>query len=551
MALAGSTPNERTVRSWTSPSRRPSAPRSSPTTAPCGPRRCSTSAARPRRAPRRTPPGHRGGVRPAEPRSGPWPRHPPGATISTASAAPPVRSAASSTSASTQPAPRGARARWAARAGRPPRRRAPERRRATASTMPGVRTTRSTPGAVGPDSGRDRWSLGAPTHRVLAGVEHPHGPTVLVGQTAGRRPPPRVRPCPRTRRRWRAGSPARPRAAPRGVGLEVGRLDPRGAQRERPVARGQRQRRSRPPASCAGPAPCRPAGEPPRASRRPPSRPPVGHGHQSVGGAVSSANPPSPSATAAPTRWAIPPSSAARCGGGHLVAAAAATARPASIDVHASRIVCQPVQRQRWAASARSTAHPIDPRPGPLRRRPSRRRTMPGVQNPHWLPPVEQKAAAHASPHLPGPARPTVVISRPATRRTGVTHATRGAPSTSTVQQPHWPWGLQPSFTEVTCSTPRRASSSEPSPSTSTACPSREKLHGHGRPRTRTSRPGHPNEPPPEPGPLERAEAGRRSTTPPRRRRSIAGSAATSRWTASSSAVPRPAPRDRGGRAQC
>ena len=29
-----------------------------------------------------------------------------------------------------------------------------------------------------------------------------------------------------------------------------------------------------------------------------------------------------------------------------------------------------------------------------------------------------------------------------------MTQATRGEPSTQTVQHPHWPWGLQPSFTE-------------------------------------------------------------------------------------------------------
>ena len=61
---------------------------------------------------------------------------------------------------------------------------------------------------------------------------------------------------------------------------------------------------------------------------------------------------------------------------------------------------------------------------------------MPGVQNPHWLAPVAQNEAAQRSrTSASSPSR--VVIARPATRRTGVTHATRGAPSTSTVQQPH------------------------------------------------------------------------------------------------------------------
>ena len=51
--------------------------------------------------------------------------------------------------------------------------------------------------------------------------------------------------------------------------------------------------------------------------------------------------------------------------------------------------------------------------------------TMPGVQNPHWLPPVATSAAHHRS--LSGAGRPSrVVIWRPWRRRTGVTHATRG-----------------------------------------------------------------------------------------------------------------------------
>ena len=60
-----------------------------------------------------------------------------------------------------------------------------------------------------------------------------------------------------------------------------------------------------------------------------------------------------------------------------------------------------------------------------------------------------------------------VVTTRPAARRSGVTQATRGWPSTSTVQQPHWPCGLQPSFTERTPKRSRSASASE-HPSSST-----------------------------------------------------------------------------------
>jgi len=83
---------------------------------------------------------------------------------------------------------------------------------------------------------------------------------------------------------------------------------------------------------------------------------------------------------------------------------------------------------------------------------------IPGVQKPHWLAPVEAKAAAHRSA---SGSPSTVVTDRPATRAAGVTQATRGAPSTSTVQQPHCPCGLHPSFTDRTPRRSRRASSSD------------------------------------------------------------------------------------------
>ncbi len=63
---------------------------------------------------------------------------------------------------------------------------------------------------------------------------------------------------------------------------------------------------------------------------------------------------------------------------------------------------------------------------------------IPGVQKPHWLAPVEVNASTQR--WRTSASRPSsVVMSRPASRATGVTHATRGAPSTSTVQHPHWP----------------------------------------------------------------------------------------------------------------
>ena len=53
-----------------------------------------------------------------------------------------------------------------------------------------------------------------------------------------------------------------------------------------------------------------------------------------------------------------------------------------------------------------------------------------------------------------------MVTERPATRANGVTQATRGCPSTQTVQQPHWPCGLHPSLTVWTPNRSRSASSS-------------------------------------------------------------------------------------------
>ncbi len=96
---------------------------------------------------------------------------------------------------------------------------------------------------------------------------------------------------------------------------------------------------------------------------------------------------------------------------------------------------------------------------------------MPGVQKPHWLPPVSTSAPAQRVRTAAGsPSR--VVTLRPSRRRTGVTHETRGAPSTQTVQQPHWPWGLQPSLTDRSESCSRRTSSRVASSSaTSTSAP--------------------------------------------------------------------------------
>ena len=114
---------------------------------------------------------------------------------------------------------------------------------------------------------------------------------------------------PRRRRRWRAATRLAAGLAPRRVGLEVGRLDPRRAQRAVPVAGRQRRAAARPPPSCAGPAPCRPRPAPRRASRRRPSRRRRRARRRARRPArCRRRSPPRPSATSGPTRCGTPPS---------------------------------------------------------------------------------------------------------------------------------------------------------------------------------------------------------------------------------------------------
>ena len=184
---------------------------------------------------------------------------------------------------------------------------------------------------------------------------------------------------------------------------------------------------------------------------------PSGTATSASDGARSSAKPPSPSATSGPTCCGVPPSSAER-------RAAATRSRPGSATgraVAAATMDRHPVHRHRWASNACSTAAGGA---GPPAVSSAASRTMiPGVQNPHWLAPAWQKASAQR--RRTGSARPSSVVTvRPATRRAGVTHATRGMPSTRTVQQPHWPWGLHPSLT-LRCPSRSRSTSSRVAPS--------------------------------------------------------------------------------------
>ena len=99
------------------------------------------------------------------------------------------------------------------------------------------------PRTVGAHAGCDRRTLRTAPHHVLTCVQHPDGPAVLVGETPGdvadlgRRLPtegPAVA--------ERTGGLAT-RLAPRRIGFEVRRLDPRGLQRAHPGAGRQLDRR--------------------------------------------------------------------------------------------------------------------------------------------------------------------------------------------------------------------------------------------------------------------------------------------------------------------
>ena len=337
---------------------------------------------------------------------------------------------------------------------------------AMASAMPGVRTTRTDPGAVGPHARADRWAFRPEADDVLPAVQHADRPPVAVGQTPGdvgdlaRHLAAEGTAVGQRRHRITA------RLAPRCVGLEVAGFDPRRLQRAVPVARWHvdrpRQRRCRAPSLHL-------AGHPPRLAERLADVPlPVGaaSSDQCILG-----------------RRVVGEPGPAEChmGADRLGAAALQPrplARPVLSDVAESgeirrtercrRSVRHPVHRHRWAARARCTASTD------VRSSIAATRTMiPGVQNPHCDAPLAVNASAHATA---SGSPSTVVTSRPATRPTGVTHETRGLPSTSTVQHPHCPCGLHPSLAERAPRRSRRTSRRETSVSAiSTGRPSRRK----------------------------------------------------------------------------
>ena len=171
----------------------------------------------------------------------------------------------------------------------------------------------------------------------------------------------------------------------------------------------------------------------------------------------------------------------------------------------ASKIVRQPVQRQRWASSARPTVA------SSWRSSALNRMMIPGVQKPHWLAPVAVKASD------PSRTRRGIeaferrhVASREPPRLASRTRP-RGAPSTSTVQHPHCPWGLHPSFADVMPSWSRKRSSSDPASSrTVTGAP----LTRSAIPTVTATRIGSVSWPPSPGGPSSSAGRGRRGRRP-------------------------------------
>ena len=357
--------------------------------------------------------------------------------------------AASSTAASTQPA-----ARSAADVGGPTTSTSsttrPGRHRATAAAMPGVRATRSTP--VPSSAGARRrsaaaWGRGGRRPRGRT----PPAPAGRAGRPAGVPPPAPARyslpPKAPPLARGVAGSP--PGRHQDAVRLDVGRLDPRRAQGRRPSPRaaGRADGRASRPLRRPWTLPAWRPGLGERLAHRPsrrrrperrPARRPAPCRRRSR---------PRPSATAGPTRCGVPPSRVARRAGGDQVAGAGSAAGDVAGDRRHDRAPTRaPAQvgEQRLLDRA--------PASGPARggasggqphddARACRTRTG-------WRRPRRRRRPNAART---GSARPSsVVTARPATRRAGVTQATRGMPSTSTVQQPHWPWGLHPSLTDAT-----------------------------------------------------------------------------------------------------
>ena len=248
-------------------------------------------------------------------------------------------------------------------------------------------------GAVGAQADGQRRALRTPAHHVLAAPEHPHGLAAFRRPGPGHERAPGCGACRRRHRRWPAATRDPAGAAPAGIGLDVGRLDPGRLQGQGPLARPVRRRDATGARCCCGPAPAR---SPARPARKPGA---VGASAPSwtraPAGRRSSAKPARPRTTSGPESWKSGPSiwarQAARSGiarhvDGRRAPSWSDVERPAA----ASTMDCHPVQRQRWARSAASTSRRDGGAPGACSSA-ARRMTMPGVQKPHWLAPWRRR----------------------------------------------------------------------------------------------------------------------------------------------------------------
>ena len=462
MSTARRTPNERIVRSCTSPSASTASPSLVTQPAPCGPRRCSSERsttsssgsphAHPHRRPRSSPTVAVGDRAVGRSVTGagvaaraPAPQHRGLGPARRPERRPTSAGPATSTSSTTRP---GATA-------------------AMASAMPGVRTTRTTPVPSAPMPAASGGRLGPSRTASSRDSSDPHRPAVRVGQR-------------RAAAAHRRGRLAAERAA-------VGERRRRLAAGHAPGRRRSRGRPARPTTSAAS-RPSRPsgtssggssadggapalhlAGRGPRLGQRLADRPtrrrPSGTATSASAGAVSSANPPAPSATSGADPLGRPALERRPPGGGRpghaAVGRSVAPSGGRGESPRRRRSSASRCTGTGGRASARSTAVAIG-EPAAWRRRPSSRTMIPGVQKPHWL------AAGGAERVGPGRQRASARPSRVVTDRPGDPpdrrHARdpRAAPSTSTVQQPHWPWGLHPSFAVRTPRSSRSTSSSEP-----------------------------------------------------------------------------------------
>ena len=425
-------------------------------------------------------------------------RPPPGTVTSAPVPSPPARSprrraAGRAGPPALRPSRRpGARPPPAARRCRPPRRRRRER-----PAAPAPRSSAEVGRARGPPDPHARPSRrpaarGRAAGASARGAPRPRGSTApgpgspaRVGQGVGPGREPGCAACPRRRRRWPAARPAAPRARTSWRRARRRPARPRSSAGSAPTPRRGAAPDGPAAPCCCDPAPC-PRRRGPRASVAAGVASAAPSCTSAPAGAASSAKPPPPRTTSGPSSGTSAPRSgpATRPAAGRAPdRAARGRRRRGAIAVEAEGGTAGFDDGLPAGAAAEvGQQRRLDRLAGAAARLPcssaARRSTMPGVQKPHWLAPAATKASTQRVLELGrrGP-RPWSPSARPPAGP-AVTQATRAAPSTQTVQQPHWPWGLQPSLTERQRSCSRSASRREVpwSSSTATVTPVEEKV---------------------------------------------------------------------------